>query len=151
MKLPPNKSLQPTPVGALVCNPHFSSGVAELRRITHPMKTLALLLLMLVMVAYAGQQPSFRLDASAKRKLVEKAMALKVGDSFQTVTNALGTPTFDQKLARKESSQVVGRSLDYYVVIWERGLVNELHDELVAVTLDEKDRVRSIHIKVTLE
>jgi hypothetical protein len=28
----PNKSLQPTPVGALVCSSHLSSGVAELGR-----------------------------------------------------------------------------------------------------------------------
>lgn len=115
------------------------------------MKTLAIFMLLLAVVARADQHPSFQLDASAKRKLVEKATALKVGDSFQTVTNALGVATFDQRLARKESSRTVGRSLKYYVVIWERGLVNELHDELVDITLDERDRVRSVRIRVTLE
>ena len=115
------------------------------------MKILALFTLLLVTTARAEQHPSFQLDASAKRKLVERATALKVGDSFQTVTNTLGAPTFDQKLARKESSRVIGRSLKYYAVIWERGLVNELHDELVDVTLDEHDRVRSVRITVTLE
>jgi hypothetical protein len=34
---------------------------------------------------------SFQLDAPAKRKMVEKAMALKVGDSFQTVMNRAST------------------------------------------------------------
>ena len=122
------------------------------RRISHPVKTLTLFMLLLAVVARAEQQhPSLQLDASAKRKLVEKATALKVGDSFETVTNALGTPTFDQKLARRKSSRVVGRSLKYYAVIWERGLVNELHDELVDITLDERDRVRSVRIRVTLE
>jgi hypothetical protein len=120
------------------------------RRISQLVKTLALILL-LVTAARAEQHPSFELDASAKRKLVERAATLKVGDSFQTVTNALGVPTVDQRLARKESSRVIGRSLKYYAVIWERGLVNELHDELVDVMLDEKNRVRSVRIKVTLE
>lgn len=115
------------------------------------MKTAALFVLLLVTTARAEQHPSFQLDASAKRKLVEKATALKVGDSFQTVTNALGAPTFGQKLTRKEGDRTIGRSLKYYAVIWERGLVNELRDELVDVTLDDKDRVRSVHIRVTLQ
>lgn len=115
------------------------------------MRTLAVLILLLAIAGRTEQHPSFQLEASAKRKLVEQAMALKIGDSFQTVTNALGTPTFDQKLARKESSRTIGRSLKYYAVIWERGLVNELHDELVDITLDERDRVRSVRIRVTLE
>ena len=121
------------------------------RRISHHMKTLTLFLVVLATVAHAEQQPSFQLDTSAKRKLVEKALALKVGDSFQTVTNALGKATSDQTGTTKESGRFISRSLKYYAVIWERGLVNELHDELVDVTLDEKDRVRSVRIRVTLE
>jgi len=115
------------------------------------MKFFAVFLVVLATVAQAGQQPAFQLDAAAKRKLVEKAMALKVGDSFQTVTNALGKATHDQRGTTKESGRFISRSLKYYAVIWERGLVNELHDELVDVTLDEKDRVRSVRIRVTLE
>jgi len=97
------------------------------------------------------KHPSFQLDAKAKRLLVEKAAALKPGDSYQSVTNRLGTPTYDKALARKEDSKVIGRSLKYYVVRWETGLVNEHHDELVDVFLDERDRVRSVSIRVTLE
>ena len=115
------------------------------------MKFLALFLVMLATVAHAGQQPAFQLDAAAKRKLVEKAMALNVGDSFQTVTNALGKPTHDQTGRTKETGRFISRSLKYYAVNWERGLVNELHDELVDVTLDEKDHVLSVRIRVTLE
>jgi hypothetical protein len=107
--------------------------------------------MLLAIVARADQHPFFQLDASAKRKLVEKALTLKVGDSFETVTNTLGAPTFDQKLVRKERNEVIGRSLKYYAVVWERGLVNELHDELVDVMLDETDRVRSVLIRVTLD
>jgi hypothetical protein len=54
-------------------------------------------------------------------------------------------------MMRKESSRVVGRSLSYYAVIWQSGLVNELHDELVEVYLDEHDLVRSVHIRVSLK
>jgi hypothetical protein len=99
----------------------------------------------------APKHPSFQLDAKAKRVMVEKAVALKPGDSYQSVTNRLGTPTYDQALARKEDSHLVGRSLKYYVVRWETGLVNEFYDELVDVFLDEEDRVRSVSIRVTLE
>jgi hypothetical protein len=95
--------------------------------------------------------PSFQLNAKAKRVLVEKAKSVKLGDSYQVVIKKLGTPTFDMKLARKESSRVIGRDLDYYAVIWEDGLVNEKKDELVNVFLDENDRVKSVHIRVKLE
>jgi hypothetical protein len=105
----------------------------------------------LATVTHADQPPSFQLDASAKRKLVEKAMALKVGDSFQTATNVLGKATYDQTLSTKQSGRFIARCLSYYAVIWERGLVNELHDELVEVTLDQKDRVRAVRVRVTLE
>src|SRR5258707_758548 len=97
------------------------------------------------------KRPFFQLDAQAKRPLVEKATTLKPGDSFQSITNKLGTPTHDQQLARKETGSIIGRSLSYYAVIWKAGLVNKLHDELVDVWLDDRDRVRSVHIRVTLE
>ena len=112
---------------------------------------LATFMLLPATAADVEQHPSFQLDTSAKRKLVVKTTTLKVGDTFKTVTNVLGVPTFDQKLTHKENGRIFGRSLSYYAVIWERDLVNEFHDELVVVTLDENDRVRSIRIKVTLE
>jgi hypothetical protein len=117
---------------------------------------LILLLAALVNMSIEAQTPApknpfFQLDARAKRALVEKASTLKPGDSYQSVTDRLGAPTHDQKIARKEGSRVVGRSLSYYAVIWQSGLVNELHDELVEVYLDERDLVRSVHIRVTLE
>ena len=121
------------------------------------MKILLCLLLAAAFSVNAGSEPpspkhpAFQLDPKAKRFLVEKAVALRPGDSFQSVTNKLGAPTYDQALARKEDSHVVGRSLKYYAVRWEAGLVNELHDELVDVFLDERGRVRSVSIRVTLE
>src|SRR5689334_13095955 len=108
-------------------------------------------LLLAATFARAEQHPSFQLSAAAKRKLAEKAVALKTGDSFQTVTNALGTPTYDQPLMAKDSREIVGRDLKFYAVISQPGLVNELQDELVDVTLDKAGRVRSVYIRLTLK
>ena len=117
------------------------------------MKTLSLLsfLLLATFLAHADQQPSFRLSPAAKRKLAENAVALKPGDSFQTVTNALGVATFDQPLMQKDSREIVGRELKFYAVIWQSGLVNESQDELVDVMLDKAGRVRSVYIRLTLK
>ncbi len=122
------------------------------------MKRLLLLpLLALTVTANAAPlpnapiHPSFQLDAQAKRTLVEKARSIKQGDSYRRVIGKLGTPTYDEKVARKENDRVIGRSLSYYAVIWEEGLVNEQKDELVWVFLDENDRVQSVDIRVRLE
>lgn len=93
---------------------------------------------------------SFQLDAKARRELVEKAVALKPGESYQSVTNNLGAPTSDQVLAKKENDRIVGRSLKYYAVRWDPSLVGEA-DELVDVFLDPQDRVLSVFIKMTIK
>jgi len=95
--------------------------------------------------------PFFELDGPARRALVEKALSLERGDSRQSVIEKLGKPTYDAALARKEDQRPVGRTLKYYAVVWEAGVVNELHDQLVAVFLDEHDRVRSVEIHVLLD
>jgi|SRR5579862_3922313 len=115
------------------------------------MKNIILFLLLAVSAVRADQHPSFQLDAAAKRKLVERTLALKVGDSYDSVTNALGVPTIDQTLMKKETNRIVGRSLTYYAVIWERGSVNELNDEFVDVSLDERNRVSSVLIRINLK
>ena len=132
------------------------------------MKTTCFFLSLLLVLAQAGcaeksslnppasqpatpQRPYFKLTPSAKRLLVEKALTLKQGDPYQSATNALGKPTFDQSLNRKEDGRNIGRSLSYCAVIWESGLVNELEDELISVCLDENGRVSAVLIKVTLE
>lgn len=77
-------------------------------------------------------------------------MALKMGDSFQTVTNALGVPSFDQPLLGKDSREIVGRDLKYFAVIWQPGSADESQNELVDVTLDKAGRVRAVYIRLTL-
>jgi len=91
------------------------------------------------------------MDAQSKRASVEKACLIQMGNTYQTVTNKLGIPTHDQWLARKEDGRVIGRSLKYYAVKWQTGLVNERHDELVHIFFNEYDEVKSVRIKVNLE
>lgn len=114
---------------------------------------LALLLSLPVLAAETSagiQKPYFQMAVGEKRELAEKATNIKAGDSFNFVIEILGKPTFDQRLARKESGRLIGRSLKYYAVKWESGLVNELKDQLVQVFLDEHDRVTSVHMRLTL-
>jgi hypothetical protein len=98
----------------------------------------------------AAQVPYFQITASEKRALAEKATIIKVGDSYKSVIQELGKPTFDQPLVAKTSDRVIGRNLKYYAVVWENGVVNELNDELVEVFLDESDQVVSVYIRLTL-
>jgi hypothetical protein len=120
-------------------------------------RRVPLILLFVTLSAIAATEsppfshPFFHLDASAKRALVEKALTLRPGDSYETVVGRLGKPKIDKVLMRKESTRVVGRTLKYYAVIWDSGLVNELHDELVDVFLDPTDHVVSVGIRVTLD
>jgi len=122
------------------------------RRKLHIMKSLVLILMLVATGVQAQTHPSFQLDPDAKRKLVQKAAALEGGDSYQTVTNALGSPSLDQRYAQKEGDKrIMIRSLKYYAVIWEKGGAGSWHDESIDVSLDEKNRVRSVRINVTLE
>jgi hypothetical protein len=93
--------------------------------------------------------PAWTLSPAEKRKLVQAASTLRAGDSYETVVAALGKPTYDQVGVAKESDRVIGRSLRYYAVRWETGLVNELHDELVHVWLDPQNIVKSVSIRIT--
>ena len=94
--------------------------------------------------------PAFALSPTAKRKLVQDASKLRVGDSYEAVIAALGKPTYDRAMMRKENATVVGRSLLYYAVRWDARLSNALHDQLVSVWLDTHNIVRDVSIRITL-
>ena len=111
---------------------------------------LCLALLVSLVVTVSASPPAFQLDAQAKRKLVERALALHIGDTVSRVITSLGKPSYDQMLTPKRSAAPVGRSLKYYAVIWESGLVNELHDQLVDLTFDASGRLQRIDIRVSL-
>ena len=96
------------------------------------------------------RRPLFELDNSAKRKLVEKVLTLKSGDSFQTITNVLGTPSFNS-MTNAESYKAVGGFLRYdaLVVSSYTGL-SRVNDELIYLWLDSSNRLTRIEMFVTL-
>jgi hypothetical protein len=120
------------------------------------MKTTIFMLLLTISLACAQSKivnshpPSFHLDVAAKRKLVEKALTLRAGDTFATITNALGNPTLDQVLFVNKEGRSVDRRLRYNIVIWERDKFDEALDEFITLSLGEGDRLQGFRINVTL-
>jgi hypothetical protein len=102
---------------------------------------------------YSGESPSQGLPAESssqtKRALVEKALALSVGDSYQTVTNRLGVPTFDTKHQNK-NGRFFGRSLKYSFHSQGTDLLEGPFSESVVVYLDGQGRVRYVTLKATI-
>jgi hypothetical protein len=112
------------------------------------------ILLLLGACAIYGQdhfrrKPSFELDNSAKRKLVEKALALKSGDSFETITNALGTPSFDSMAS--PGPRKSGGFLRYDALIWRATALVSGIDEFIYFHLNDSNRLRKIEISITLQ
>jgi len=87
--------------------------------------------------------PSVSLDGPTKRKLVEKALTLRAGDSFQTATNTLGTPTTNTNYGGDF------HYLDYHMQAWQRERVDDSREaEYVRVRVDQSNRVVSVWIRV---
>jgi len=94
-------------------------------------------------------RPFFTLNPTDREKLLEKAKTLQVGDSADRVLQVLGKPTLDQISASKTIPPAPSsRSLTYCITIYEKDLVNELHDEYVNVDLGSQDRVREVYRKL---
>ena len=97
------------------------------------------------------QKPYFSLSLAGQQNLVKKAKKVNMGDSYQTVLSKLGKPDSDDILMRKQSNEIIGRSLKYKAVTWEKGLVNLLHDRHVSVYLDNANRVVEVNIKLDID
>jgi len=110
---------------------------------------------MISLTVYSGEPPARGNTPEAsthyKRTLVEKALALKAGDSYQTVTNRLGVPTNDTKHQNK-NGEWIGRSLKYFFDSKgvDEGDADGPFAESVLVFLDGQGRVRHVTLKVTL-
>jgi hypothetical protein len=102
---------------------------------------------------WAGEPPSQHSDSElgtkAKRTLVDKALTLKAGDSYQTVTNRLGIPTYNTRHQNKNGSWI-GRSLKYDFHSRGSDELEGAFTESVVIFLDGHDRLRYITLKVTL-
>jgi hypothetical protein len=96
-----------------------------------------------------SQSPAAEPRAQIKRALVEKALGLSVGDSYQTVTNRLGTPTFDTKHQDK-GGRFFGRSLKYSFHSQGTDLLEGPFPESIVVYLDGQGRVRCVTLKATI-
>ena len=95
--------------------------------------------------------PFIKIGETEKRALLTKANMLIQGDSVERVLELLGTPFSDDLMMRKENNEVLGRSLKYFAVKLDKGLVNEIHDQLVNVYLGPDDRVDMIYVRIILE
>ena len=133
--------------------------VAELGSlgITHRMKTFIALLAIGIVAAVAQsitERTKFvSLSGAATRKLLQTAVTLKKGDSYQTVTNALGKPDLDQSGGfRSDRPGPTSRILQYNVSRPEGASFGNEHAYYVTVSLDFKtDLVTSIFIKTSFE
>src|SRR5580765_8366908 len=101
------------------------------------MKPTFLLLLVAAAAAAALAQgvnhrtpQSVNLDVPTKRKIVDKALTLRAGDSFQTVTNALGKPTTDTNYGADY------HYLDYHMRAWKDAFPSS-DSEYVRVRLNQ--------------
>lgn len=122
------------------------------------MKTFISLFLTIGTVAAVAQSITERtkfvsLSRAATRNLLEKAVTLKKGDSYQTVTNALGKPDLDGTGGfRSDRPGPASRVLQYNVSRPEGASFDNQHASYVTVSLDFKtDLVTSIFIKTSFE
>jgi len=92
--------------------------------------------------------PVFTLDEGAKHRLVEKALTLKAGDSFQTITNTLGRPSRDQKFP--DPAGPISRILRYDILTW---YTNASHpwDQYIEIPLRQGERLEDVRINVILK
>ena len=126
------------------------------------MRTFIPILLLIGIVAALAQSITehtkfISRPAGEARKIVEKAVTLKAGDSYQTVTNALGKPDLDQAFAaRAEYSGQTNmppaqRMLHYNLSRPEGTPLGGANARYVQVFIDFKtERVDSIFIHASL-
>jgi hypothetical protein len=86
-----------------------------------------------------------------RRKIVEKAVTLKAGDSYQSVTNALGKPDLDEGFG-SDGKGPTQHILHYNLSRPEGFPIDSDHARFVRVYLDFKTkRVQHIFIKASLQ
>jgi len=85
----------------------------------------------------------FVLDQTKRRELLQKVSELKLGDSRANVITRLGTPGYDRPDVTKDG-KTLGRSVVYYLKIWEKDLVNEKHDRFIRLEFNTGDHLTKI-------
>ena len=123
--------------------------------IIHYMKVLTSIIFFVGITGAIAQETRFvGRPQDEQRKIVEKAIKLKQGDSYQTVTNALGKPDLE-KGSGSDGKGPTGRLLHYSLF---RGASTRVDCEegfntrFVQVILDIKtDRVHLVYIHAVLQ
>jgi hypothetical protein len=80
----------------------------------------------------------FEMDLQTRKDFINKLQSIKKGDSAEHVKSILGKPMYDEKIAGKETSEIKGRILIYYIKRWKKNLVNEKYDSFVSLFLTMK-------------
>ena len=100
--------------------------------------------------ANASQKPYSELSISEKRVLAQNSLKIKAGDSFPKVISIMGEPTLEKLISHKQTQKVTGKIIRYYAVIWEHDLVNEIYDEYIMITFNEKGIVTKVYAKISI-
>lgn len=86
----------------------------------------------------------YEMPQGERRELLNKADALRIGDSDQAIIRQLGRPTYDQKLIDKKDVTKRIRVLKYYVKKKDNELVNELYDQYIRLELSPAETLLKV-------
>ena len=89
----------------------------------------------------------FVMDEAKQRSLLQNVSDLRLGELRVDVISRLGPPTYDRADVTKEG-KLLGRSVIYYLKIWQRGVVNEKRDSFINLNFDVDDHLTRISRKV---
>lgn len=93
-----------------------------------------------VMQSKAGYY--YEMGAQEIAQLKANMVKVQLGDSREKVRQLLGTPTDEKKLAKKDiNDSWFEWKMEYYVKIWEKGLVNEKYDKSVNLFFNKNDQL----------
>ena len=91
------------------------------------------------------------MEESRQRELRQKVSELKHGDLRKDVISRLGPPTHENIIYSKEKGEFRGRTLLYYLKIWEKDLANEKYDRFIMLRFDPADHLTKIVQKVDVD
>ena len=85
----------------------------------------------------SSSRPSWQLGKNQRDQLLKAVQRIRLGDSRSEVLKLLGPPTNDYRASTDRWPSKRFHCLVWYISIWNKTPVNELHDELIQVYLDD--------------
>ena len=93
--------------------------------------------------------PYFQMTQEQQAAFVRKAQEIKLGDTRVSVETLLGVPDLDNVIVgKKKPTQPTGRSVRYYVILYEKDSANEIEDRRVTFRFDTTDHLARIESNV---